>query len=301
VSAAIIAKVLGGSGRSRGGWYAATCPVCGSEDKLGVKDTETGLAVNCFRLCRRADILAELDRLGLLSDTAAEPEDPEIATRRQAKEEAWRRQRIAEARDFIGECQPWAATNQIAQYLRSRGIDPDLLPATILWRGLTKHPEGGTRPLMVGVIEHVQLGIIGVTRTFIATDGSQKAAFHKPRLFLGLAAGGAVRLGPVSPHVELVVGEGIESTLAYMQLRGLPGWAALSAGGIKNLVLPSEARRVVIAADNDLSGVGWRAALAAARRWVLFGGRQVRIDMPALPGSDWNDALMSSRGLGNAA
>ena len=30
-----------------------------------------------------------------------------------------------------------------------------------------------------------------------------------------------------------------------------PGWAALSAGGIESLILPPEARKVLIAADHD--------------------------------------------------
>lgn len=288
--AAEITKALGGSGLSRSGWYSCNCPVCGSTGKLGLKDDGGTFTVNCFKLCRRADILAELDRLGLRSGAPSGPEDPDQATRRRAKEEAEIRRRIAEARDFIAECFPWNKTTQIVRYLRGRGLDLAALPPSILWHGMTRHPEGGTRPLMIGVIEHVDLGIIGATRTYLAIDGSQKAAFNKPRLFLGVAGGGAVRLGNVRPETELVVGEGIESTFSYMQMHGLPGWAALSASGIANLVLPPTARRVVIAADNDANGVGLRAARRAARRWAGE-MRRVRIDLPPEPGTDWNDVL----------
>ena len=295
MSAAAIAKALGGSGQSRrSGWFSSDCPACKGEGKLGLRDTDTGLAVNCFKLCRRADILAEIERLGLFGDTPGEPLSAKNASHRQAKDDADLRRRIAQARDFLSQCLPWNTTDQIARYIRSRGIDPALLTQSIMWHGMANHPEGGQRPLMVGVIEHVKLGIIGATRTFLATDGSQKAAFNKPRLFLGLAAGGAVRLGTPHPRIELVVGEGIESTLSYMQMHSLPGWAALSACGIKNLILPPEVRRVVIAADNDGNGIGSRGALAAARRW---GGemRQVRIDMPPELGTDWNDVLTARR------
>ena len=85
-----------------------------------------------------------------------------------------------------------------------------------------------------------------------------------------------------------------------MQLLRLPGWAALSASGIRNLILPPEARRVVIAADNDENGVGWKGALVAARRWA-FEGRQVRIDMPPTPDTDWNDVLLLAGSFGHAA
>jgi hypothetical protein len=299
MTAPAIARALSGSGQSRSGWFSCDCPICKGEGKLGLRDTDNGLAVNCFKQCRRADILAAIERLGIPAGTLMEAEDPEKAARRRAKEAADRQRRIAEARDFISQCKPWNTTNQIACYIRSREIDSILLTGSILWHGMASHPEGGQRPLMVGVIEHVELGVIGVTRTFIAIDGSQKAAFYKPRLFLGLAAGGAVRLGAPHPRIELVVGEGIESTLSYMQMHDLRGWAALSANGIKRLILPSDARRIVVAADNDVSGVGWRAALAAARRWS-FEGRQVRIDMPPISGTDWNDILLS-KGLCRAA
>jgi hypothetical protein len=272
--------------------------VCHGEGKLGIKDTDTGIAVNCFKLCSRAEILAEIERLGLRGDEPSKPKQPEKAAQRRPAEETMERKRVAEAMDFWSQSRPWNTTRQIESYLRSRSI-VIRMPSTIRWHGMTRHPEGGSRPVMVGLVEHVERGAIGASRTFIAIDGSSKATFRAPRMFVGLVAGGAVRLGSPQPGIELVVGEGIESTLSYMQLHDLPGWAALSANGIKTLVLPREARRVVIAADNDENGVGWKAALAAARRWT-FDGRQVRIDMPPRPGTDWNDILLSG-GLGHAA
>lgn len=46
-----------------------------------------------------------------------------------------------------------------------------------------------------------------------------------------------------------------------MQLFDLPGWAALSAPGIKSLGLPERVRDLVIALDNDENGTGQEAAL----------------------------------------
>src|SRR5215472_11724855 len=145
--AAAIATALGGSGLSRNGWFACDCPACGGEGKLGVKDAADGFAVNCFKLCRRRDILAELNRLGLLDGTPGHP-DPRKAMQRRAEEEADNRRRIAEAREFIAECLPWNTTGQIASYLRSRGLNPALLTPSIMWHGMARHPEGGQRPLM---------------------------------------------------------------------------------------------------------------------------------------------------------
>jgi putative DNA primase/helicase len=70
----------------------------------------------------------------------------------------------------------------------------------------------------------------------------------------------------------------------------MPVWAALSARGIENLVLPREATHVVICADHDASGIGERAARDAAARW-LAEGRRVRIAMSPELGADFNDVL----------
>jgi putative DNA primase/helicase len=55
---------------------------------------------------------------------------------------------------------------------------------------------------------------------------------------------------------------------------------------------------VVILADNDRSGAGEEAAHTAARRW-LAERRRVRIAMPPMPGSDWNDVLLN-KNIGEA-
>jgi putative DNA primase/helicase len=83
----------------------------------------------------------------------------------------------------------------------------------------------------------------------------------------------------------LAVAEGIEMGLSYQQATGIPTWAALSAGGIRNLVLPDLVEEVTVAADPDPVGV--MAALAAAGRW-LAQGRRVSIARPPL-GFDFND------------
>jgi putative DNA primase/helicase len=75
-----------------------------------------------------------------------------------------------------------------------------------------------------------------------------------------------------------------------MQATGTPTWAALSARGIRALVLPETVREVVIAADPD--PVGIMAAHPAARRWI-HEGRHVRIARPPL-GYDFNDLVRAS-------
>ena len=117
-------------------------------------------------------------------------------------------------------------------------------------------------------------------------------------MMLGPAAGGAVRLAAAGE--TLIVGEGIESSLAAAQASGLAAWAAASAAGMRLLNLPPTVREVVIAADNDKSRTGEEAARAAATRW-LNEGRRVRIAIPPQPGTDFADILVGRAEPGSVA
>ena len=102
-----------------------------------------------------------------------------------------------------------------------------------------------------------------------------------------------MQLATIQPGSWTLIAEGIETALSVGQSCGLVAWAALSAGGFRNLVLPAEARMVLICADNDANGVGQRAANAAAERF-LAEGRRVRIALPPISGLDFNDLLRGS-------
>jgi putative DNA primase/helicase len=86
------------------------------------------------------------------------------------------------------------------------------------------------------------------------------------------------------------VTEGIETALAVRLSAGMPVWAAISATGMKNLVVPDTVALAVICADHDANHTGEYAARALARR-LLAEGRRVKILMPATIGSDWADGM----------
>jgi putative DNA primase/helicase len=104
-------------------------------------------------------------------------------------------------------------------------------------------------------------------------------------MMLGPCRGGAVRLGEDAESI--MVGEGIETCLSAMQVKGIPAWAALSASGLRTLCLPQHVREVIILADGDDAGES--AARNAASRWKQE-GRCVRIAR-APQGMDFNDML----------
>jgi putative DNA primase/helicase len=144
---------------------------------------------------------------------------------------------------------------------------------------------------MVALVEHVTRGSVAIHRTFFRSDGSGRALVQPNKASLGPVGGGAVRLSSPRQGEWLAIAEGIETTLAVMVACAMPAWAALSAGGIRALILPPEATHVIIGADHDRSGTGARAAHDAAARW-LAEGRRVRIAMPPEPGTDMADLLI---------
>jgi putative DNA primase/helicase len=186
----------------------------------------------------------------------------------------------------------------VERYLESRGIVFERWPSSLRLHPNCPRPRDvsgnllAPLPAMVGLVEHVEHGPVAVQCSYLRRDGSGKADLPKDeqRACFGPVAGGAVRFGVPRAGVELVAGEGIESTLSAALPCGLPAWAALSATGLEKLVLPSNATRVLIAADNDTNGRGQGAAHHAATRWFAE-GRSVRVATPPQSGTDFNDVL----------
>jgi len=139
---------------------------------------------------------------------------------------------------------------------------------------------------MLARVEHPTHGLTGAHVTELLPDGSGRrgkrlAAGSKP-------LGGAIRLYPLEAG-PLALTEGIETALAVHQATGWATWSCVSAGGLERVLLPAEAREVVIAADHDQAGV--EAARALARR-LRGEGRTVRLAIPPKAGTDWLDAVV---------
>lgn len=295
MTAETIAKALGG--RKTGGSWTARCPA--HDDRtpsLSIRDGADGkLLVHCFAGCEQAAVLAALRDRGLWATDGRTPCPQPGQTERQQGEDT---KRAARALRLWHQARPGAGT-MVATYLRSRGILFNNWPTSLRFHPRCYRPKGDESnflpplPAMLGLVEHVQYGPIGVHATYLRPDGSGKAAIPKcqQRASFGPRRGAAVRFGIVRPDRWLVVAEGIETTLSVMQSCALPGWAALSEGGVRALRLPREAKLVLICADHDANGIGQRAAHDAADRF-LREGRRVRIAMPPA-NIDFNGILNS--------
>jgi hypothetical protein len=289
MNAAEIAAALGGA-RREGRNIRCCCPVHGGLS-LTLRDGDGGrLLVKCWGGCDPIDVLAELRRRGLVDGCAGY--SPRIISKPRSHDDASRVHRALSIwRNAKG------GTHTIMRcYLATRGIELDPWAPSIRFNSCCPRPKDGAgnfvspMPAMVALVEHAGRGPMAVHCTYLRPDGSGKADVERPKAIFGPAAGGAVRFGIPHAGQRLAVAEGIETALSVALACSMPAWAALSAGGIKNLILPPEATHVIICADHDASGTGARAAHDAAARW-LAEGRRVQIAMPPEPGADFNDVL----------
>jgi hypothetical protein len=293
MTAAQIATALGG--RREGREWRCPCPVHGGLNLLLADGRNGRLLATCFGGgCSWNEIYAALREQGLIDGGPFEinPErQHELRSRREteARTEIERLRRgISAARDLYRPAMPATGT-PVEAYLRSRGIGGSI-PVVLCFLPHCPHRNGGYYPAMLAPIVNVDGYQIAVHKTFLSQEGG-KADLPKgeQRETRGPMRGGAVRLAQHQPDRELIVGEGIESTLSAMQLFRIPAWAAICANGIETLDLPDAIRRIFIAADHDT--IGLRAALLAQERWTSE-GRSVRILRPPNPGEDFNDILL---------
>jgi putative DNA primase/helicase len=171
----------------------------------------------------------------------------------------------------------------LGRYLRARGLSLEPPPSLRLARWKRE-------PAMVARVEG-QGGLLGLHLTILEPDGRGRkekrlAKGSKPR-------GGAIRLYPLEAGQPLALAEGIETALAVREVTGWPVWATIAAEFMKEVVLPSEVKEVVVCADHDKAGL--EAAHALARR-LLREGRRVRIAVPPVEGADWLDVLVRVKG-----
>ena len=170
------------------------------------------------------------------------------------------------ARRLFVIAQPIAGT--VAEtYLRNRGIT-----AFNETSALRFHPRCYYRPDKAAPTEGLPAMIASVTdlagrqtgahRTWLAPDGSEKAAVDLPRKAMGNLLGSGVRFGKGKD--VLAAGEGNETVLSVRTvLPRLPSLAALSAGHLGAILFPDGLKRLYILRDRDPAGDRARDSLIA--------------------------------------
>jgi hypothetical protein len=196
----------------------------------------------------------------------------------------------ARALELWGAAKPIADTLAAGYLSEHRRIDLTALPATIddVLRFHPRCPFGPGRrhPCLLALMRDITTDApTGIQRIALAPDASKI-----DRRMLGRAS--AVKLWPAG--VQLVVGEGAETTLAaatrirYDGVLLQPAWAVLSAGALGRFPIVAGVERLIILADHDENGAGQAAAMACRQRWQDAGRTGVLLT-PERPGTDFND------------
>ncbi len=257
---------------------------------LGIFDGKNGPLVTCYAGCDWRDIREELCKRGLL-------------------EEHWRQHRpvrnsggdavrsgtdgTARALAIWNEAKP---LGQLAfKYFASRHIT-DLSALPDMHSVLRFHPycpfgRGQQRPCIVALwTDVITVEPRAIHRTALKPDGTKL-----DRMSLGPTTGCVIRLWPDDcVSLGLVIGEGIESTLAAamrIDHRGTllqPAWAAGDAGHIAKFAVLAGVEALTILADNDESQRGQSAAAECEQRWI-DADREVTVLTPETVGADFND------------
>jgi len=299
-SAESLAQAL--SGKKSGDGWIACCPAHEDNDpSLSISENPKGgnPLVHCFAGCSQEEVIEALKADGLWASrsksthtnqrtTKVDPETQAPDPEHQARTvETPRKETKEEFAQEIWDASLPAADTTVSIYLASRGITIPP-PDSLRFYPDLKHDPSQTRfPCMVAQITgSIDGSPLGIHRTFLAPDGKGKAPVDQVKMMLGPSKGGVVRLG--EPTDVLMIGEGIETCLSVMQVTGHPAWAALSAGGLRDLELTPGDYKVIILADAD--DAGEKAASDAARRWVEDERRKVFIAWPP-PHNDFNDIL----------
>jgi hypothetical protein len=268
------------------GELRTTCPQCsaGRHDRNG-KSLSVNLREGIW-YCHYCHWKGSLKRPGSI------PRLPPPGPRQRSPDDIQRRQLALER--IWRQAHAVTPTDPVARYLQQRGLWQEPVPEV-----LRCHPRLPYRhddehytyhPALIATVQDPHGAVATLHRVYLNNSGA-KADVPTPKKSMPTPStinGAAVRLD--SPTETLAVTEGIETGLAVRLTARLPVWAALSAGGMTNIVVPDTVRLVIICADHDTGGTGEQAAKKLAQR-MLAEGRRVKILMPTIPGTDWADGM----------
>ncbi|NHQ88445.1 zinc-binding protein [Iodobacter sp. HSC-16F04] len=217
---------------------------------------------------------------------------------------------------ILDNCQQIRTGNTAGKYLINRGLSADYWPASGVLRFASAldywHSNDEDKPIKLGVwpalVAHIQKpdgSLAGIHRIYLsqaghkadiaAINGEVPPSKKLQSAHTGAIRGAACRLFPIGEDGRLALTEGIETAIAVHRMTGLAVWACISAGGLRNVVLPDNVREVLIYGDNDLPdeknrNAGKESAYFLAARQLAM-GKAVKVLLPPLAGIDWLDVL----------
>jgi CHC2 zinc finger/Toprim domain len=293
----------GGLGLKRfGAELIGPCPQCGGRDRFAVNVRKQ--VFNCRGCGRSGDVIAFVQHVDAVDFKTAvvtlAGTDRPIATKPMASTTPTAKHDDSDdnsERALAIWCEAVPITNSPAElYLARRGLKWEDRTG----RALRFHPRcpfGPDRyPCLVSLYRTISGDdAVAIGRTALAPGGQ-----HIGRKTLGPVMGAAVKLYS-DDFVEqgLVIGEGLETTIAGIMLGFAPAWSVGSAGAIRQFPLLGgvDCLTVLVDADEpDRNGrkAGPDAAAECSERWTAA-GCEVRRVVPRRSGLDVADLVEARR------
>lgn len=269
------------------------CPACGGRDRFRFDDRNGDGGFICSQCGAGGGFQLLMNVKGWDFATAAREVEaivgdaPESAPpQRMSSDKA-----TALCRRTWDQSRPLRAGDEVHRYFEARGLP---VPATGDVRFHPACPVSGvdgreSYPAMVALVRSPDGKSATLHRTYLLDGG--KAPIDKPkRLMPGeLVKGVAIRL--MLHSGVLGIAEGIETARRVHQRFGIPCWAAISEGFLREFVWPDGIEALHVFGDNDLNFVGQAAAYQLAMR--ASRGKnpvpRVEVHIPPTPGHDWDD------------
>ena len=279
-----IAASFGEKPRHHGRELRVRCPV---HEAVGAHNPSMAIwerpgdnvAFKCMAGCYQDQVRAALIARGVAVSRGG-PTSPEAQLAAKKFQEERRVEQLEKAKFVLENSRTIVRLDRADMYLSSRGLSYPILRGTLPTLLCGPDPTGTTSladSAMIGVIcdmttlRRARPKATGISALSLLADGTPRLdskTGKKFRSVVGSMVGHAVPLGVPGP--SLVVGEGVETTLAAMKLLNVGfGAAVLSASNMACLVVPDFVRRVLIAADYDEAGIAAAEGLKKALWPVL--------------------------------
>ncbi len=142
------------------------------------------------------------------------------------------------------------------------------------------------RPALLAAISDKDGAFTAVEVTYLAPNARRAIDLRLSRKTVGPSpASCAVRIDAAAS--QMLVGEGLFTTLSASARFGLPAWALMSTRNLRHWRPPQGVREVLIAADRGVDG---EASAEQLRAGLAAAGLKARVALPPEGFGDWNEA-----------
>jgi hypothetical protein len=310
------------------------CPKCGGDDRFAVNIRDN--IWNC-RQCKPETIAGDVigfvqwyDKIGFAAAVAmlagerrpaTPPPAPVFDPLETFEPDTDTKSRIAAAMRWWNEAGPIAGSAGQLYFERARkiiGLPPDVHSVLRFHRRVPFGRDDDAtiwRSCIIALFRDVVTNEPrGVHRIAVREDGQPDPIEVDGRLIhrkaLGIKQGSAIKLwADETVHAGLIIGEGLENTLAaalHVKHAGAtlqPAWSLIDAGNMRAFPVLAGIEHLTILADHDRVKIspqgkpylpGQDAARACARRYAAS-GVDAEVLVPTLVGADFNDLIKQIR------